>query len=444
MDFGSIPFMIWFLPCFLVVYYLQTSDARRKVWIITGSLLFYGVSFGAWLIPLLGLAVGAVLAYVAVREKGKAALIVGTIIFTGILVYAKVSGQLMPGISFLIFTILSLLIDTYRNPKRKYAPANILSYVLCFPKLLSGPIARIQELPLRYDPVVYTNRKAVILERLENGSRTFIIGLGYKVLLANQLAGLWRDVQTIGIPSISTPLAWIGLLGYSLQLYFDFHGYSLMAVGIGQMLGFSLPQNFHLPYLSKSVSEFYRRWHMTLGNWFRDYIYVPLGGSRKGMARTIGNLLLVWMLTGLWHGFGWNFFLWGIFLFFFIALEKLFLKRFLTGIFGHIYVCLLIPLSWVFFALENLADIKWYFLRLFAPILGNTGVNVAGGDYLKYGSIYLPFLLLGLLFAFVSPEDWLTKHGHKWFTAVILTVVFWLAVYHLSIGVQNPFMYFSF
>lgn len=444
MDFGSIPFMLWFLPCFLVIYYLQTSDAMRKMWIVIGSLIFYGVSFGAWLIPLLGLAVGAVLAHEVVRSKGKAALIGSIVLFTGILVYSKVSGKLMPGISFLIFTIISLLIDTYRNPKRKYAPANILSYVLLFPKLLSGPIARMQELPLRYDPAYPINRKKVILERLEKGISTFILGLGYKVLIANSLAGLWRDVQTIGIPSISTPLAWMGILGFSLQLYFDFHGYTLMAIGIGQMMGISLPENFNLPYRAKSISEFYRRWHMTLGNWFRDYIYVPMGGSRQGMAKTIGNLFVVWILTALWHGFGWNFLLWGMFLFFWIALEKLFLKKYLNGFWGHIYLWFLIPMSWVFFALENFSDIKWYFLRLFAPLLGDTGINVATGDYLKYGKMYLPFLVAGLLFAFVSPEKWLTKYAHKWCVAVILAVVFWAACYYLSIGIQNPFMYFSF
>lgn len=157
----------------------------------------------------------------------------------------------------------------------------------------------------------------------------FIIGLGYKVLLANQLAGLWREIQTIGLPSVSTQLAWMGVIGYSLQLYFDFQGYSLMAIGIAKMLGYTMPNNFDSPYLSKSVSEFYRRWHITLGAWFRDYVYIPLGGSRKGTGRTIINLFAVWLLTGLWHGFGVNFLLWGMFLFFWIAMEKIWLRKFL-------------------------------------------------------------------------------------------------------------------
>ena len=443
MDFGSIPFIIWFLPAFLIGYYIFTSEKWRKFWIIAATIIFYAISCGMWTAALLALTAAGILGGFFVKEKGKPALVIFSFCFVGVLVYTKVSGNFMPGVSFLIFTLLSLLIDIYRNKEAQYKPSDMAAYILFFPKLLSGPIAQIGEMPNSYY-IPVSNRKDAIFRRLENGLIYFIVGLGYKVLLANQLAGLWREVQTIGIPSISTPLAWMGILAFTLQLYFDFQGYSLMAIGIGRMIGVYLPENFHLPYLSKSVSEFYRRWHMTLGRWFREYVYFPMGGSRKGTLRTVCNLLAVWLLTGLWHGIGPTFLLWGLFLFFWIAMEKIFLKRFLNGFWGHIYVWILLPLSWVFFALDSLSDVKWFFLRLFAPLVGNTGINVAAGDYLKYGGMYWPFLLAGICLLFVAPEKWMRQRRGKWYVVLLLTVVFWVSVYLLAQGVNNPFMYFSF
>lgn len=443
MDFGSIPFIIWFLPVFLIGYYIFTSENWRKGWIIAATVIFYAISSGMWTAALLALTAAGLLGVYFVKEKGKTALAVFVVGFVAVLVYTKISGNFMPGISFLVFTILSLLIDTYRNKEAEYKFSDLAAYILFFPKLLSGPIAQVGDMPNKYY-IPVANRKDAIFRRIENGLVYFIIGLGFKVLLANQLAGLWREVQTIGIPSISTPLAWIGILAFTLQLYFDFQGYSLMAIGIARMIGVYLPDNFDLPYLSKSVSEFYRRWHMTLGRWFREYVYFPMGGSKKGMAQTILNLLAVWLLTGLWHGIGPSFLLWGLFLFFWIALEKIFLKRFLSGFLGHIYVWILLPISWVFFALDSLSDIKWYFLRLFAPLIGNVGVNVSAGDYIKYGGMYWPFLLAGICLLFWAPEKWMRHRKGKWYVVLILTVVFWASIYLLAQGTNNPFMYFSF
>ena len=426
MDFGSIPFIIWFLPVFVLIYYLIPSAQGKKAAIIVGSIFFYGVSCLSWLPYLLGLTVCAVAAAFWVRKKGKPALIVSVLAFTAFLVWNKASDQLMPGVSFVIFTILALLVDTYRKPTEK-SLLDLVSYILFFPKLLSGPITR----------------NGV---NIEYGAACFIIGLGYKVLLANQLAGLWREIQTIGLPSVSTQLAWMGVIGYSLQLYFDFQGYSLMAIGIAKMLGYTMPNNFDSPYLSKSVSEFYRRWHITLGAWFRDYVYIPLGGSRKGTGRTIINLFAVWLLTGLWHGFGVNFLMWGMFLFFWIAMEKIWLRKFLENKpwLAHIYVLLVIPLSWVFFALPELSDIVWCFLRLFGPIVPYEGINVSAGDYLKYGSMYWPFLVAGIFFAFPFGEKWLKRNYRRGLGILALLVIFWMSVYQLAMGLNNPFMYFSF
>ena len=328
MDFGSIPFIIWFLPVFVLIYYLISSAQGKKAAIIVGSIFFYGVSCLSWLPYLLGLTVCAVAAAFWVRKKGKLALIISVLAFTAFLVWNKASDQLMPGVSFVIFTILALLVDTYRKPTEK-SLLDLVSYILFFPKLLSGPIARLEQMETRKVRLMgeKPTRNGV---NIEYGAACFIIGLGYKVLLANQLAGLWREIQTIGLPSVSTQLAWMGVIGYSLQLYFDFQGYSLMAIGIAKMLGYTMPNNFDSPYLSKSVSEFYRRWHITLGAWFRDYVFYPLSLSkfftkvgkkgRQVLGNYIGKMLpvlipqfIIFFLIGIWHGAEWKYIAFGFY-----------------------------------------------------------------------------------------------------------------------------------
>ncbi|MDP4121131.1 MAG: MBOAT family O-acyltransferase, partial [Bacillota bacterium] len=331
-------------------------------------------------------------------------------------------------------------IDVYRRdvPCEK-SLLRLGTYLFFFPKLQEGPITR-------YDEMSATLRKPVInLQNLESGFQTFVLGLCYKVLLADKMGGLWNQLTVIGYDSISSPLAWLGMAAYTLQLYFDFHGYSLMAMGIGRMLGFSLPRNFQFPYCSKSISEFYRRWHVTLGRWFRDYVYIPLGGSRAGTARTIFNLLFVWCLTGLWHGTGWNFMLWGLSLFFLIALEKLFLKRWLEKfpLIGHLYVLFFIPLTWMLFANPHMQDLIVYFSRLFP--FTTAGINVYSRDWLEYGRQYAPYLLSGIVFLLPWPEKFLlNEHKHKVITTLLLAVFFWLCVYSIHNSANNPFLYLQF
>lgn len=222
------------------------------------------------------------------------------------------------GISFYTFQITSYIIDVYLGKTKADTSFISLGAYLCmFPQLIAGPI------------VVYSDIRDALKQRkisvhgFDSGLKTFIVGLGYKVIIANRIGTLWNEVCTIGYESISTPLAWLGAFAYSMQLYFDFCGYSLMAVGLGEMLGFRMPANFRHPYMARSVTEFWRRWHITLGAWFREYVYIPLGGNRKGNARTIFNLLVVWFLTGFWHGAAWNFILWGFFIFILQIIEKI-------------------------------------------------------------------------------------------------------------------------
>ena len=368
MDFGSIPFIIWFLPVFVLIYYLIPSVQGKKAAIIVGSIFFYGVSCLAWLPYLLGLTVCAIAAAFWVRKKGKPALIISVLAFTAFLVWNKASDQLMPGVSFVIFTILALLVDTYRKPTEK-SLLDLVSYILFFPKLLSGPIARLEQMETRKVRLMgeKPTRNGV---NIEYGAACFIIGLGYKVLLANQLSGLWREIQTIGLPSVSTQLAWMGVIGYSLQLYFDFAGYSEMSNGLSLMMGFECPANFNLPYISGSITEFWRRWHISLSGWFRDYIYIPLGGNRCSAGRQMLNMLAVWALTGIWHGANWNFICWGLYYFVLLVIEKNFLMKYLKKgkVWPHIYTLFLVVLGWGLFTCNAPgAPLGLLLSRLFIP-----------------------------------------------------------------------------
>ena len=273
--------------------------------------------------------------------------------------------------------------------------------------------------------------------------RDFIIGLSMKVLLANQIGGLWRQVKTIGFESVSTPMAWLGLVAYSLQLYLDFCGYSWMAIGVGEMLGFRLPRNFEHPYAARSMRDFWRRWHISLSSWFRDYVYIPLGGSKKGEGRTYLNLLVVWLFTGLWHGSTLNFLLWGLFLFALISLERLgwgkVLRR--SQVISRLYMILVIPLSWMLFAIPSLKDIGSYIGRLFA-FSGGTAVHAR--DFLVYGRQYAVVLVIGLLVSTPLPEKLWRRIRTSPLGTVLLLVLFWVCVYCMAVATNDPFMYFSF
>lgn len=284
------------------------------------------------------------------------------------------------------------------------------------------------------------------MRAVEEGLKTFTIGLGLKVLLANRLGGLWNEAGTVGYESISTPFAWLAITAFSLQIYFDFYGYSLMAKGLGRIMGFTIPENFHDPYLSLSMTEFWRRWHMTLGSWFRDYVYIPLGGSRKGKLMTFRNMLAVWALTGFWHGASWNFILWGLLMFALISVEKLGLIRILERVpaLGHLYMAFAISVSWVLFAVTDLSQMAVYFTRLFPFLPQPEGMAYFAGDYLKYGRLYGLSLAAGLVFATGLPMKLYRRFKNSPAAAVVLLAVFWGCVYCMKMGMDDPFLYFRF
>lgn len=450
MVFSSLAFLFVFLPLFLGFYYLVPARLRR--WpLLLGSFAFY--AYGAvtrpWILLLFfGLTIVSFQVGRALGRQGqhdKLLLTLTIFLIFGCLLGFKYAGLfgarsiLLPlGMSFYSFQMAAYLFDV--RARRSKAEKTFLRYLNCmlfFPKLISGPLAS-------YDSIAHQmDRNSFQWERFHYGLQDFLLGLAMKTLLADRLSGLWQQVQTIGFDSISTPLAWLGLASFSLQLYFDFFGYSLMAIGLGRMLGFRLPKNFVIPYTAHSMSEFWRRWHITLGRWFLDYVYIPLGGSRRGKRRELLNLLIVWLLTGIWHGATPNFLLWGLFIFVLMALEKIWLEPILerSRIFSHLYLLLTVMLSWMLFAITDLSQIAVYFGRLF-PFFGAELLPTS--DFMRLGAEYLPFLLMGAL----ACTAWFMRSWDKLrvsrFATPVLFLLFWLSVYCLTAGLNDPFLYFSF
>ena len=267
--------------------------------------------------------------------------------------------------------------------------------------------------------------------------------------MADRLGLLWREVQVTGFESISTPLAWIAAIAYSMKLYFDFYGYSLMAVGLGQMLGFSLPSNFLNPYMASSVRIFYRRWHITLGRWFSRYVYIPLGGNRKGEWRTLGNLLCVWLLTALWHGSTVNFLIWGIMLWALIVMERQltrlgmgkFVSRGVLRALPHLYLWLVIPISWMCFAITDLSQLGIYLGRMSGM---TEGIYVNADDWKNAVMNYGVLLLAGGFACTPALEKLFDKWKDRLPGMLLLIALFWLCVWRLQVEGQNPFMYLNF
>lgn len=344
------------------------------------------------------------------------------------------------GISFYTFQGISYITDVYRG--KVTAEKSLLRYTVyisMFEQLIAGPI-------VTYDRVkdkLY--RRRITKSMIIDGICTFIFGLGLKVLLANPIGKLWSQTCAIGFESISTPLAWMAVFAFSFQIYFDFWGYSLMAIGLGKMLGFKLPQNFKHPYLSLTMTEFWQRWHITLGSWFREYVYIPLGGNRKGTLCTIRNLFIVWLLTGIWHGAGYNFLLWGLVLFIIILTEKLFIGKFLRErpIIGHLYMLLLIPLTWAIFAIDDIGQLGIFFTRLF-PFFGQGVWSVFKHDYLKYLGMYYPFFIAGFLLSTKLPYNLLRKIKQRKVIYILIVIIFIASVYCMYRGFDDPFLYFRF
>lgn len=453
--FSSLEFLFRFLPIFLLLYYFVPAKHKNTV-LLLGSLVFYTIGEPFYVLLLMG-SVG--INYILAKKmssfstkqrwkqrKRKDWLVIALLVDAGLLGAFKLTSialgsAILPlGLSFYTFKMISFQIDLYRKEIRELPDLKKLAvYLVMFPQVVSGPI-------MRYHEADFDDQaRSVSPEKLEEGLSYFVLGLAGKVLLADRLAILWKELSTIGYESISTPLAWFGAAGYSLQLYFDFWGYSLMAAGLCVMLGFPFVENFRHPYASRSISEFWRRWHMTLGSFFRDYIYIPLGGSREGIGITICNLFIVWVLTGVWHGGSLNFILWGLILFGLIVLERAALGKVFAKVpaIGHLFVIIVIPITWIVFAVTDLGQLLIYFGRMF-PFLGGSGIAVNHADIWKYLSMFGGYFLVGIGCCIPAVYRFFEKHRKNPLMIMLLFVLFWLSVYQVTVAQNNPFMYLKF
>ena len=449
MLFSSNVFLFAFLPAVLLTYYLVPRVLRNPV-LLLFSLFFYGWGEPVYLFLMIGdillnYSCGLWILHDRKKQKsGRTPLIVGiclNLLLLGWFKYANFFlGDLVPeislpiGISFYIFQSMSYVIDVYRNdaPIQK----NILTfgtYVTLFPQLIAGPIVR------------YADVAMMLQSRMENvsqfaaGIERFIIGLAKKVLLANAMGSMWNLMQA----QQGTLAAWIGLLAYTLQIYFDFSGYSDMAIGLGRMFGFEFLENFNYPYISTSITEFWRRWHISLSTWFKEYVYIPLGGNRKGYARQILNISVVWMLTGLWHGASWNFVLWGVYFAVLLILEKTFLLKRLNRIpvfVRHVYTMLVVLLSFSIFYFEDMSALGDFLCRLVTPVSSAGATNGILG--------YLPILTVSCLASTPIPAQIVGRlRDHSLYAygkIAYLSALLLLCVASLASQSYNPFIYFRF
>lgn len=473
MVFSSLLFLFRFLPAVLLVYYVVPRRWRNLV------LLLFSLAFYAWGEPIY---IVLMLASILVSYTGgilidrfkraekmkaaKAALVISSAVSLSQLAFFKyadfaietvnsLTGRdiailhlaLPIGISFYTFQTMSYIIDVYRGEAA--VQRNLISfgaYVTMFPQLIAGPIVQYKTI----DTQLRTRRETA--EQFSEGVRRFMIGLGKKVLLANNIGALWEAIRVMDYTQVPVMTAWMGLAAYTLQIYFDFSGYSDMAIGLGHMFGFRFLENFNYPYISKSITEFWRRWHISLGTWFREYVYIPLGGNRVGKWRHIRNILIVWLLTGIWHGASWNFMLWGLYYGILLLAEKFIFGRCLQrlpALFQHIYCMFFVMLGWNLFVFDDIGRGIGFLKSLFC---------IYGQGFLNGETVYLLYNHAILLALCIPGSTKLPQHIGKWLCAkledktITLTItqnIFFAGIFFLSVAWLvdasfNPFLYFRF
>ncbi len=473
MVFSSLLFLFLFLPIVLILYFAVPKKLRNGVLFLV-SLFFYAWGepkyvFLMLLTIVIDWSIGLWVERCQLRENdrwAKIAVVAAIVINIGMLAFFKytdffvsningIFGADLPllkialpiGISFYTFQIMSYVIDVYRKDTK--AQHNIISfgaYVVLFPQLIAGPIVRYQTVDEELD-----HRRENMAD-FSSGVSRFMVGLGKKVLLANNIGMLWDQIRALGPGSTPVFTAWMGIFAFAFQIYFDFSGYSDMAIGLGRMFGFHFLENFNYPYQSTSITDFWRRWHISLSTWFKEYVYIPLGGNRCGMARQIRNIMVVWLLTGFWHGASWNFMLWGVYFGVLLIVEKLFLMKYLKkapGWVTHIYTMFLVLISWVIFAFDDLSAGIGYVKAMF---------GLTGAGFMNEQSVYLLYTnILMLLVLFFASMDW-GKRIFAWVSAKLqpgslsleliksaaYVGIFFLSVAYLVDASYNPFLYFRF
>ncbi len=466
MLFSSIPFLYFFLPCVLILYFAVPKCLKNGVLMLV-SLFFY-----AWGEPkyvflmaatiIIGYVTGILIEKFKGKALSKAFLAVSVIVDLGFLAYFKyadffisnfnaATGLSLPllrialpiGISFYTFQILSYSIDVYRGdvPAQKN-PINLAAYVTMFPQLIAGPIVRYSDIAKQLENRTHS------FEKISEGIRRFVLGLAKKILIANTLGELCDVFRSTNEKAVL--YYWLYAVAFALHIYFDFSGYSDMAIGLGKIFGFDFLENFNYPFISSTVTEFWRRWHMSLGSWFRDYVYIPLGGNRVSKAKWFFNIFVVWLLTGFWHGAAWNFIVWGLFFAVILVLEKLFLKKFLekTKIIKRIYIALAVLVSFVIFNATDMAEALQYVGAMFGA--GNMPiVNAEMFYYLKSYAVVLVLAAVGSTPVVKTAAMRLyngknTGRVMNVLEPVVLVGLLIVMTAYLVDGSFNPFLYFRF
>ena len=458
MVFSSILFIFRFLPIAIILYFLTPNKFKNL------TLLFLSLIFYSWGEPkyFLIMIASIFVDYFASRaiEKNKnnkricIILLSISILFNlGMLFFFKyfnffienvnnilglslkyVNITLPLGISFYTFQTMSYTVDVFLGKVK--AEKNIINFgafVCLFPQLIAGPIVKYTDINNEL------KHRKIDAGQIQEGIELFILGLGSKVLIANNIGALWYEIEAKGFSEIGTIMAWISILAFAFQIYFDFSGYSLMAIGLGKMLGFNFPRNFNYPYISKSITEFWRRWHITLGAWFKEYVYIPLGGNRVGRVRLYINLFIVWFLTGFWHGASYNFILWGLYFFILISIEKAILLRFLAKhkIISHIYSMFFILIGWAIFAVVDLYQLKILFKEMFSISKNSQWIYYVR----NYG---ITFIVAAVFSTPIVKNIYNKVIKNDVLNTFILMVIFLLSIAYLVDATYNPFLYFRF
>ena len=452
MVFSSLIFIIFFLPIFLIIYYLVPNKIKNIILLIF-SLIFYAWGEPLYILLLLFIAFinyisGLLIDKAKIKRRKTLILILNIFINLAFLFYfkyidfvlanlgLKTIGVVLPlGISFYIFQTMSYTIDLYRGEvgvQKNYF--TLLTYVAMFPQLIAGPIVRYSDVEIEL------RERKITKQDVYDGFVTFLTGLFAKVLIANNVGYLFSLI-TEDISSISALTAWLGIGAYTLQIYFDFLGYSVMAMGLGKMLGFKYPANFNYPYVAESITDFWRRWHITLSTWFRDYVYIPLGGNRCSKSKNIRNILIVWLLTGIWHGASWNFIIWGLYFGVILIIEKVFLLKKLEKApkaLRHIYALFLIMIGWLIFSIEDLGTMNIYFKKMFM------NGKIIDNEFIFYLKNYFVYILFGIIFSMPILRKIKMSETIKVIGTILYIILFIITLAFIISDSYNPFLYFRF
>lgn len=467
MLFSSVTFLFYFLPIVFMIYYIVPNKIKNYV-LLLASIVFYAWG-GVLYLPILIMSVFSnylfalkIDKYKDNKEKSKRILmlsIIFNILFLGVFKYSNfivdtiniilnlsINIPQIPlpiGISFYTFQAMSYVIDVYRKDGQVQKNIfNLLLYISMFPQLVAGPIVRYETVDNQITKREYS------FDKFNLGLERLIKGLFKKVIISNTVGELATIIYELSPMEMSITTAWIGAIAYTLQIYFDFSGYSDMAIGLGKMLGFNYLENFNYPYVAKSVSEFWRRWHISLGSWFRDYLYIPLGGNRCSTAKIYRNLIIVWLVTGIWHGASWNFIIWGMYFGLFIILERLFLQKLLDKlpkIIQHIYLMIIVIIGWVIFSQPNLTSVIEY-LKIMLGIGDYPLINGYATFYIKqYGMITFVAILASIpILKYVRNKSTIINNLIKVSKPIIVISSFILVIIYLINSTFNPFIYFNF